>query len=174
LARLSGVWAAVIFLSVFTLGAATGAGGLRLPRTVELWNPAPEILDADLLIQTANNISDWNKGAVESLSVEISGIDSPALFWLFRDWTIVDSTTIAADEPPAMIVTPAGVQPNLSVAYRGESFRWRQTPAWANAGLAGWTKWLVIRTFATQDENIVLWVRTDVLIDSQDQTTTTP
>jgi hypothetical protein len=172
LARLSGVWAAVIFFSVFTLGAATGAGGLRLPRTVELWPPSPQIMDADLLIQTADQISDWNKGAVESLSVSISGIDSPALLWLFRDWMIVGSTTVSTDEPPAMIVTPVGVEPTLAQAYRGEAFRWRQTPDWANAGIAGWTKWLVRRTFPTQEENIVLWVRTDVLIDSQDQTTT--
>jgi hypothetical protein len=172
LARLSGVWAAVLALSVFTLGAAIGAGGLRLPRSVELWPPAPEIVDADLLIQTANNISDWNKGAVDSLPVAISGIDSPALLWLFRDWTIVDSTTVSADQPPAMIVTPVGVEPALSMAYRGEAFRWRQTPDWANAGIAGWTKWLVRRTFPTQDENIVLWVRTDIMIDSQNQTTT--
>jgi hypothetical protein len=174
LARLGGVWAAVIMLSIFTLGAAIGAGGLRLPRTVEVWSPAPEILDADLLIQTADNISDWNKGAVDSLSVAISGVDSPALLWLFRDWTVVDSTSISADQPPAMIVTPAGVQPNLSASYRGEGFRWRQTPAWSSAGVAGWSRWLVTRILPTQDENIVLWVRTDVLIDNQDKTTTTP
>jgi hypothetical protein len=172
LARLAGVWAAGIVLFVFTLGATIGAGGLRLPRSAELWPPAPQIMDADLLIQTADQISDWNKGAVESLPVAISGVDSPALLWLFRDWTIVDDLSISAGEPPAMIVTPAGVEPTLSKAYRGEAFRWRQTPTWDNAGMAGWTKWLVTRELVAQDETIVLWVRTDVLIDSQDQTTT--
>ncbi len=172
LARLGGVWAAGIVLFVFTLGAATGAGGLRLPRSVELWPPAPQIADADLLIQTADNISDWNKGAVESLPVAISGIDSPALLWLFRNWDVYEDASVPLDQPPAMIITPAGFEPNFPMAYRGEEFRWRQTPVWENAGMIGWTKWLVTRELATQAENIVLWVRTDVLIDSQDQTTT--
>ena len=169
LARLGGVWAAGIVLFVFTLGAATGSGGLRLPRSEELWPPAPQIADADLLLKSAEEISDWNKGAVESLPVAISGIDSPALFWLFRNWDISVDASASLDQPPAMIITPAGSEPSLSQSYRGEAFRWRQKPDWNNAGIAGWTRWLVTRELVTQDETIVLWVRTDVLIDSQDQ-----
>jgi hypothetical protein len=172
LARLGGVWGAAIMLAVYTLGAATGAGGLRQPRSVELWNPSAQIMDADLLVKTADQISDWSKGAVESLPVVISSVDSPALLWLFRDWDVSEVAGLSLAESPAMVVTPVSATLNLAAAYRGEAFLWRQTPAWSQASVPDWTRWYVYHKFSTTNETIVLWVRSDLLIDSQDQTTT--
>jgi hypothetical protein len=171
MARLGGVWGAVIMLAVYTLGAATGAGGLRQPHTVEMWNLSAQIMDADLLVKTADQISDWSKGAVESLPVVISGVDSPALLWLFRNWDMSEEVVLAPGESPALVVTQAGATLNLAAAYRGEAFRWRQTPAWAQAAVPDWTRWFIYHTFPTTNETIILWVRSDLLIDSQDQTT---
>ena len=170
LARIGGVWGAAIMLAIYTLGAATGAGGLRQPRTVELWNPSLQIMDADLLIKTADQISDWSKGTVESLPVVISGVDSPALLWLFRDWDVSAEIALSPVETPALVVTPAGEILNQAAAYRGEAFLWRQTPLWVQAAVPDWTRWYIYHKFPTTNETIILWVRGDLLIDSQDQT----
>lgn len=169
IARIGGLWGLAIMLAVFTLGMATGAGGLRQPHTKELWTPAATIADADLLIKTTENISEWSQGSIESLPVVVMGVDSPALTWLFRDWEFSETMTISPTDSPALVITPASSELNLAAAYRGEEFIWRQNPTWDLANFTDWMSWFVHRDMPTTNENIVLWVRTDLLIDSQDQ-----
>jgi hypothetical protein len=171
-ARLGGVWGMGIMLAIYTLGMATGAGGLRRPVTEELWPPSPQIADADLLLKTINQVSDWSKGTVESLPVVISGMDSPALLWLLRDWEVSETAALSPGETPALVITPVDTTLNLAASYRGEEFHWRQMPGWSGAAFTTWMSWLVHREFPQTSENIVLWVRGDLLIDSQDQLST--
>jgi hypothetical protein len=98
-------------------------------------------------------------------------VDSPALLWLFRDWDVSAETALSPVETPALVVTPASVTLNLAAAYRGEAFLWRQTPVWVQAAVPDWTRWYIYHKLPTTNETIILWVRGDLLIDSQDQIT---
>jgi hypothetical protein len=109
---------------------------------------------------------------VESLPVVISGVKSPALLWLFRDWEVSEAAALSPSDSPALVVTPSGAVLNLAASYRGEGFRWRQAPLWEQAAATDWSRWFAFRELPVADEIIILWVRSDLLIDSQDQTTT--
>lgn len=166
-ARLGGVYSGLIALTLFTIAMATGAGGLRQPLTVELWQPEPRTGRVDILLKVANQISDLNRGYPAQLPLTILKIDSPALQWLFRDWQVQQVSELAPDVTPELIITPSG---NLSLAakYRGEALVLHESVSWDDISSADWLKWFVYRQVPLQQENFILWVRSDLMLDSQD------
>ncbi|MBU2610080.1 MAG: hypothetical protein KJ606_03915 [Chloroflexi bacterium] len=173
-ARQGAVWGSALFLAAFTLGAATGAAGLRRPLTAELWSPAPpwpdrqdrQTAQADLLQKTLDNLSEWNKGHIESLPVMVVGVDSPALRWLLRDWEVKETGALSPADSPALVIAPQGVELNLSAAYRGQDFVWYQSPNWDEARPEEWLRWFVYRQMPQQTESIVLWARNNLFFES--------
>ncbi len=165
-ARLGGVWGALLPLALFTLAAATGATQVREPRTLELWDPEPRLGRADLLLKVANELSTLNTGADASLPLTIVGVDSPALRWLFRDWEVEETTILAPDAVPELVITPATVDLTLTADYRGAPFVWREIGDWQQAASNEWLEWFLYRQMLTQREDIILWVRADLILES--------
>ena len=166
-ARVGAAWGAAILLGLYTLGAAWGATGLRIPSAVELWDSSPRIAQADLISQTADEISEWATGHADDLAVAVYGVDSPALLWSLRNH---HPEVILAFDPasaPALIVTPPLEDIGLAAAYRGQDFTWRQAPAW-DLFPSYFLRWLTLRELPTQGETLVLWARSDLFVDSRE------
>ena len=121
----------------------------------------------DVLLEVANQISDLNRGVVAQLPLTFLNINSPGLHWLFRDWQVQDVNQLSPDATPDLIITPSG-ELSLSVKYRGEPLVLYEIPVWQDATPALWLKWFVYRQLPLQRENIILWVRSDLMLDSQD------
>jgi hypothetical protein len=166
-ARLGGVWGGVIVLTLFTIAMSTGAAGLRTPLTVELWQPEPRTGPVDVLLKVATQVSNLNRGDSAQLPLSILNEDSPALHWLFRYWQVQDVTALAPDATPALIITPSG-NLSLSVKYRGEPLVLLETAAWDKASPSDILKWFIYRQLPVQQANVILWVRSDLMLDSQD------
>ena len=166
-ARLGGVWAAVIALTLFTIAMSTGAAGLREPLTVELWQPEPRTGRVDVLLKVANQISDLNRGYANQLPLTILNEDSPALHWLFRDWQVQEVSELAPDDTPELIITPSG-NLSLSAKYRGEALVLHETAGWGKASSDVWLKWFMYRQMPLLRDSVILWVRSDLMLDSQD------
>jgi hypothetical protein len=166
-ARLGGVWSGYIALTLFTVAMSTGAAALRQPLTVELWPLEPRTGRVDILLKVANQISDLNRGVAAQLPLTILKVDSPALQWLFRDWHVQEVNELTPDATPEMIITPSG---NLSLAakYRGEALVLHETATWSEATYADWLKWFVYRQMPLNHDSVILWVRSDLTLDSQD------
>jgi hypothetical protein len=173
-ARLGAAWGGAAFLVAFTLGAATGAAGLRQPLTAEIWFPSPQTAQADLLQKTLDDLSDWNKGHVESLPVTVVSLNSPALRWLLRDWEVKEVDALLPTDSPELVITRQGVELNLSAAYRGEDFVWYQSPNWDEALPEEWFRWFVYRQISQQKESLTLWARGDLFFDSGETTSPAP
>jgi hypothetical protein len=166
-ARLGGVWGVLMALTLFTIAMSTGAAGMRQPLTVELWQPEPRTGRVDILLKVANQISDLNRGYAAQLPVTILNVDSPALQWLFRDWQVQEVSQMAPDATPEIIVTPSE-NLSLAVKYRGEALVLYDVVDWSKASSSDWLKWFVYRQMPLQRENIIFWVRSDLMLDSQD------
>jgi hypothetical protein len=166
-ARLGGVWGGVIVLTLFTIAMATGAAGLRQPLTVELWQPEPRTGRVDVLLNVATQVSDLNRGDAAQLPLTLLNETSPALHWLFRYWQVQDVNVLASDASPALIITPSG-NLSLTAKYRGEPLVLHETGAWDQASTSDLLKWFIYRQLPLQQDNVILWVRSDLMIDSQD------
>ena len=165
-ARLGGVWGGVFALTAFTLAMSTGAAGVREPLTVELWQPEPRTGRVDVMLKVANQISDLNAGYTGQLSLTVIGVDSPALHWLFRDWQVQDVSALAPDATPEMVISSVD-QLSLAADYRGEALPLSEVADWSHATPSNWLKWFVYRQMPILREDVILWVRSDLMLDSQ-------
>lgn len=172
-ARLGGVWGGLVVLSLFTIAMATGAGGLRQPLTVELWQPEPRTGRIDIIVKVASQISDLNRGVSTQLPLTILDVNSPALEWAFRNWQVQEVTQLAPDASPALIISSSS-DLSLSAQYRGEPLVLHEAAAWAEATPPDWLKWFIYRQMPMAQDNVVIWVRDDLMLDSQDLPTLSP
>ena len=166
IASVGAAWGAAFLLGLYTLGAAWGATGLRAANAVELWDLSPRIAQAGLLSQTADQTSQWATGQADDLSVTVFGVDSPALLWSLRNHNPKIVLALDPASSPALIVTPLKNDPGLAAAYRGQDFAWRQTPVW-DSFPSFYLRWFTYRELPSSAENIILWVRSDLFIDSK-------
>ena len=165
-ARLGAVWGLVVMLGIYSLGMMFAAGGLRVNRGVELWNAGASPAEADLLLTTVNQTSDWSKTNANALSVTIVGIDSPALRWLLHQHKVEVVSVLDASTSPSIVITTGQDNPSLAAGYRGQSFVWRQSPLWDAAQTGDWLHWVAFHQMAQNSETIIVWVRNDLFIDA--------
>ena len=152
---------------------STGAAGLRQPLTIELWQPEPRTGRVDILLKVANQISDLNRGYADQLPLTILGVNSPALRWLFRDWQVHEVSELSPDATPELIITTSQ-DLSLAAKYRGEPLVLHEAAAWDKATSADWLKWFIYRQMPLARDNVILWVRSDLMLDSQDTTSPAP
>jgi hypothetical protein len=171
-AWLGTTWAFVIFLGLYSLGAAWGASGLRARNGLELWTPDPPPVQPDLLLASVDDVSEFSLGHDTSQPVTVMGIDSPALEWALRDRPLEFVSALDPQVAPPIVITPIMDEESLGLpaAYRGQDFIWRQRPRWEELQSPDWVRWLVFRQLPREDEMIVLWVRDDLFPDARETT----
>jgi hypothetical protein len=121
----------------------------------------------------ANQISELNKGEPAALQLTIVNLGSPALHWLFRAWQVQDVNALAAGTKPEMVITPPG-NVSLAAAYRGEPLVLTQTINWSQATRTQWLNWIIYRQMPMADQQIDLWVRSDLMLDNPGADSTVP
>jgi hypothetical protein len=165
-ARLGSVWGLTIALGIYSLGMAWGATGLRTPDGWELWWPDKRPVQADLLLATVNEQSEWSTGDAMSQDVTLLDIDSPALEWLLRGRTVHTVSALDLQDAPTIVISSQTEELSLPIAYRGQDFTWRREPFWDIAGIYEWIKWSVFRDMPYESETVIVWVRNDLFIDT--------
>jgi len=168
-ARLGSVWGLTVALGIYALGMAWGATGLRTPDGWELWWPDKRPAQAELLLATVNEQSEWSTGDALTQDVTVLGIDSPSLEWLLRGRSVQMVSALDLENAPAIIVSSSQLEnPNLPIAYRGQDFTWRREPSWGVLTIYEWIKWSVFREMPYDSEMVILWVRNDLFIDTSE------
>lgn len=167
-AWLGTIWAAVIFLGVYTLASAWGASRLRADNGVELWTADQPPMQVELLLSTVDDVSEFSLGHTQSQPVTVMGIDSPALEWVLRDRPVEVVSSLDPQIAPPLVVTPLMDDLGLPSAYRGQDFTWRQTPQWRTITNPDWVRWLVFRQLPKENESIILWARNDLFPDARE------
>jgi len=167
-AWLGTTWAFVIFSGVYTLASAWGASGLRAQNGIEFWTPDQPPAQADILLSTVNDISEFSVGHAQAQPVTVMGINSPALEWVLRNRPVEIVSTLDSQVAPPIVITPMMNDLGLPAAYRGQDFTWRQTPQWQAIKAPDWIRWLVFRQLPRENETIVLWARDDLFPDARE------
>jgi len=168
IARIGTTWSFAAFIGIYSVAAAWGASGLRSPGGVELWNTDPRPLQADLLVASVEDVSEFSLGHVLSQPVTITGIDSPALEWILRGREVEVASVLDPQSSPPLLITPVMQGPGLPSAYRGQDFTWRQRPQWEILQGGDWLKWFVFRQLPLENETVILWARDDLFPDARE------
>jgi hypothetical protein len=167
IARIGGIWGLVFALGILGAGGAFGVAGLRGQAFPELWWLPEQPIHARLLESTVSDVSEWGVGDDQAVAVTIVGVDSPALEWVLRGRQVSIVQSLGNASAPEIIITPLQDDPALSSAYRGQDFAWRQTPLWNISAPSDWVRWTALREMPISGETLILWVRDDLFINSQ-------
>ena len=161
-------WGLLIALVFYTLSASMAAANLRTYRSVELWSPGPQTIQAEVLRNQMDDLSRWHKGVGQGLDVFVEGLDSPAMHWVLRDWNVTYSSEPTLTGTPSFVIAPVNFSaPELTTSYRGQDFVWRTTPGWDVNQVSDWLRWAIRHNLPGEQEKIILWTRTDIFVDSQ-------
>jgi hypothetical protein len=166
IARLASVWGLAAALVVYALGVAWGATGLRTPNGWELWQSPTRSAQADLLLATVNQMSEWSAGDGQAQEVILSGLDSPSLAWLLREHSARSVTALDVQQTPAIVITAEQESLDMPGAYRGQDFAWRQAPSWDILTTNDWIGWSVFRKLPYDSDTVIVWVRADLFPDA--------
>jgi hypothetical protein len=170
IARQGLVWGLTAALGVYTLGGMWGVSQLHAnERQVvrqELWDPTPLTGEADLLLKTLGDLSEWNTGLRTVIDITVAD-DAPSLRWALRDFSqarfVGEGQVLPAGETPSVIITRKTQEtPNLTASYRGQDFGWWKVPAWSGALPPDFFRWLAFRQSPVEREQLILWARGDL------------
>jgi hypothetical protein len=166
-ARKGAQWGFFAVMTLYTISVATGASGLRANPTQELWRADPQPAQAALLYRTINDLSIWNKGSGGALPVTVYGITSPSLEWLLRNQPVTFASVAPTDSASPLVIGPFDPQAAFGAEYRGQDFVWRRYPGWNTGTVPEWLRWLAVHEMPQGEESIMLWARTNLFLDSQ-------
>ncbi|MGE5072564.1 MAG: hypothetical protein ACM3MF_03980 [Anaerolineae bacterium] len=166
-ARFGAIWGLTAALGIYAISAMTAAAGLRVvPESVELWRPGGRLPEAGLLRQTVDDLSDWSRSNADAQPVTIVALDSPALQWLLRGHELHQVAALDVSSQPPILIAVGQNNPQLAAGYRGQEFVWRQDPMWDQTTVFDWFRWLGFHQVVQEPQKVILWVRTDLFIDS--------
>jgi hypothetical protein len=157
-------WGVGVSLGLFIIASMWGVSQLRINGEQELWHPPPFTRQADLLTKTLGDISEWNTGHRSRMEVFVIA-PGDSFRWLFRDWSeVIFLDGLPPNELPYALITSLDQpEPQLGVSYMGQGFSWFVSPAWEGGLPENWAHWLVFRNSPQKIEQVILWVRTDVI-----------
>jgi hypothetical protein len=166
IARRGLVWGFCLGMGVFGFANMWNATQLNLSGNVGVWHPYPLTADEDLLVQTVQDLSNWNTGRADNIDVTVVS-DAPSLRWALRDISQVNY--LSEGELPNLggessIVLTLRIQeaPSLADSYRGQDFAWWSYPDWGGALPGDFYKWLLYRSAPVRQEHLILWAREDL------------
>jgi hypothetical protein len=162
---LSGL-AVVLLLSLVAMSVNTTS--LTPERSYELWTPTDLPITSEWLKISIDRVLNWNE--LRSEPIEIAAVDftSPALEWALRDYDSVDFVPyLPPRSRPGILITDVTTIPGIASAYRGQDLVWSHTVAWEEMTAFQILDWMITRNALTQENQIILWVRTDLLPDEQ-------
>ncbi len=161
-------------LGAATLSAAWGAAQLHpaeqlsnLYARQELWSPGPESASPDLLLETVQDLAEWETGWHTDIDILLA-VDSPSLRWALREFPQVSQAPsgsaprAAAGSPAVIVTTELAEEPSLEAAYRGQDFAWRLIPTWTGALPDDLFRWWAFRQAPARIERFILWARADL------------
>ena len=157
-------WGITLVLGVFALSALFSGAGLSSRRTeMELWRSGPPFTQEELLLTTLRNFNDWQPSLNTQLDIVVVDTQSPALRWALREF---EGVSYVADLPvnaqPAVVITGKDFNMEQTAPYRGQDFYLWEKPFWDLLMGRDWLVWSVYRTALTDNQQIILWVRTDL------------
>lgn len=164
------VWGLGVAFGIYLLMMMWSATQLLPHYPQELWSDSAPIQQADLFVQTMNDLSNLDSGFVDQIDV-VSTIDTPSLRWILRDYK--DTQFISKPpmgELPSIVITPGFEDesqseaqfPELSAAYRGQDFAWWVLPSWSGALPPDIIRWLAFHEAPVLQQHIILWARSDI------------
>jgi hypothetical protein len=154
---------ALVF-SAGMISISVNSTGIGPETPKELWYPDQPVLTTEWLNVTIDRILVWNALGQDPVDIVVSGMDTPGLRWALHGYTPLDFVPfVPPQSQPGILITPAGVIPEISYGYQGQGLVWTHEVPWRELSPSQYLTWLVTRDVPTLPQELILWVRTDLM-----------
>lgn len=150
------------------ISTSVSAMGLGSEATFELWYPNEPALQTQWMQKTIDQVLTWNASRDEDLEIAVSNFDAPGMRWALHSYDSVQFLPYASPQSqPGILITNQLEMPEISNAYRGQDLVWSHQALWNQMSPYQYLSWLYTRDALNNQTEIILWVRTDLMPDSQ-------
>ena len=154
----------VILMSLISVSVNSTGLGPHVPAT--LWYPNQPLVTTRWLRIQMDRIIIWNASRSEPVEILVSDYRTPAMEWfLVNDSPVSFESFIPPQTQPGMLITDRFEIPEIAHSYHGQDLTWSQRVLWENMTAFQYLNWLITRESPTVDQLVILWVRTDLMID---------
>ncbi len=154
-------------LLIYTLGMAWSAAGTRTVQGFEFWQAEGKITGQPWLVQTVERIASQQMGNASALDVALLGVDAPSLRWALRRHHPREIAVLDSLSPPPIVISDSNQDLSAAAGYRGQVICWEKAPFWQQTGFFDWVRWMMLRQKAASPDTIIIWVREDLFLDTQ-------
>jgi hypothetical protein len=156
----------VVFLGMLSISVRTTS--ISLETTHELWYPQESSLSTQWLKVSLDRVLEWNKRTTMPVEIAVADFDTPGMRWVLRDYeNVVFVPYVPPSSQPGILISDTLTQPEISNSYRGQDLVWSQTPDWQGMTPFQYLSWFMTRDAPETAEEIIFWVRTDLMPDEQ-------
>lgn len=155
------------YCMVYGLGLGWQASHTFAADPRELWQQAPLLQRSERMVETLQQMSRFDNGTRDRITITVQGPSDGALAWLLRGFpntTYVQGVGIETNT--AAVITPYGQKPPaLGADYVGQDFILSSQWDWASLNWTDFVSWLILRQTRfepTPDQRYTLWIRSDV------------
>lgn len=158
--------AIIIFASMISV--SVNSTGLGPHVSVELWYPHEVSLSPDWMMISIDRVVGWNSSAGNTVEIAVTDSDTPAMRWVLRGYDPVHfESYLTPQSQSGILITDAQSIPEISNSYRGQKLVWSTAVPWHEMSSYQYLNWLITRAAPINRQQIILWVRTDLMPDSQ-------
>jgi len=158
----------VIVFCVGMISLSVNSTSLGPKQTFALWFPDEPYLSTEWLTVSIDRIKMWNNDRNTPTTIVVAGYESAGLKWSLRSYDPVQFVPVLASQSqPDLLITGDMSNPELASSYRGQGLLWAQQVQWEQMSPMQYLNWLITRDAPTEDEQIIFWVRTDLMPDDQ-------
>jgi 4-amino-4-deoxy-L-arabinose transferase-like glycosyltransferase len=154
---------ALVF-SAGMISISVNSTGIGPEKPYELWYSDQPALTMKFLNVTIDRILVWNARGQDPVDIVVSGLDVPGLRWALGGYESLDFVPfVPPQSQPGVLITTAGVIPEISRGYQGQGLVWLHEVPWRELSPNQYLTWLVTRDVPILPQELILWVRTDLM-----------
>jgi hypothetical protein len=148
------------------ISVSVNSTGLAPEPSQELWYPEQAALSPEWVMVSIDRVHEWNALRETPLEIAVSGFDTPGMRWVLRDEDPVYYVDyLPASSQPDILITDIQQIPEISSGYRGQDLVWSTQARWEQMLPFEYLNWLITRDAPTVSQQVILWVRTDLMPD---------
>lgn len=160
-----GLVVGVIGVLGFYLFSATVQGAdLKAGDPRSLWTNEPGAGQVNLLLDSIAEVGIAETGRADSIQGAVINGDL-TLKWILRDHPGIEFIEVYDPDliPPILITREIDNVQVPEAAYRGQDFVIAVNPGWTGLLPEDWISWIAFRSGPIENEDIIFWVRNDIL-----------
>jgi hypothetical protein len=168
IARVGLLLGVALVFSAGMISVSVNSTGLSSDTPFELWYPDEPVLYTEWLNVAIDRVLVWNSRGEIPVGVVVAGLDTPGLQWALHGYDPLDFVHFVPPQTqPGILITDSETIPEISYGYQGQDLVWSRRVPWRELSANQYLTWLVTRDVPTNSEEIILWVRTDLMPGGQ-------